>query len=166
MGVQLPGGGGEGAGGLPPNDLPSQLPRTLLQDTAPRPLVTDWPWGCLASGDREERQAGLLITARLASPRPPRGFHPTSEKRGMKNAPRDLAQLAPQEALSGTLPPAQGDCQAVLSAPRPPEPSPHRVLPRQAGFLPSPPGPSTSQACRYPEDAQATLSVCGVPHPD
>lgn len=105
MGVQLPGGGGEGAGGLPPNDLPSQLPRTLLQDTAPRPLVTDWPWGCLASGDREERQAGLLITARLASPRPPRGFHPTSEKRGMKNAPRDLAQLAPQEALSGTLAP-------------------------------------------------------------
>lgn len=61
-------GGGEGGGGLPPDDLPSQLLRTHLQDTAPRPLVTGWPWGCLASGDGEERQVGLLLTARLASP--------------------------------------------------------------------------------------------------
>lgn len=51
-----------------PDDLPSQLPWTHLQDTAPRPLVTGWPWGCLASGDGEERRMGLLLAAHLASP--------------------------------------------------------------------------------------------------
>ena len=50
------------------DDLPSQLPWTHLQDTARRPRVTGWPWGCLASGDGEERRVGLPLAARLASP--------------------------------------------------------------------------------------------------
>ena len=51
-----------------PDDLPSQLPGTHLQDTAPRLLVTGWPWGCLASGEGEERRVGLPLTAGLPSP--------------------------------------------------------------------------------------------------